>query len=359
MKKIRAHFDIVDILDDAELTSLHRIMLGLSPRDLAEELEEHLELVNVTDVNGQTPLYWAVWREDLVAMRLLLEHGADMGVTTADGYNVLHLIAMASSSDGTEMFSLLCTEAANLPLWKKTLSSWLNEQNIYGLTPWSYAIEYRRTSLLQSFLEYELDLGIRNTFGMSLFHIAAMHADVKMLRFFAEIDLRRVDLLAVNKYGDTALAPVVARLNDAVYWIEAPGYSAEAEEALVKLVAHARKSESRLPRLIYGVKIGEEDYEAGYGLFDRGTDPSSNDHWAKWVDVEEWLGEHTHLDMREAWESDTEESSESDEMGESENGERFFDAVDSTSLCRPSAESAISDQPDRLADKQDVRQRAL
>ena len=53
-----------DFIDEQNYTTLHKIILGLSMRDLEEEICLHPQNVNITDVMGRTPLAWAACRGD-------------------------------------------------------------------------------------------------------------------------------------------------------------------------------------------------------------------------------------------------------------------------------------------------------
>lgn len=80
-----------DSLDLLGFNPLHKIITGLSNQDLEHYLELHPELVNAPDSSGDTPLIWAVRRQDLHVASLLLEYGADVNIKDTRGATALHL----------------------------------------------------------------------------------------------------------------------------------------------------------------------------------------------------------------------------------------------------------------------------
>ena len=79
-----AFFDFNEIMEEQHFTLIHRIILGCSSYNLADALHEVPELIDVADVFGRTPLYWAVLQDDLESMKILLVHGADLGAGAQD-----------------------------------------------------------------------------------------------------------------------------------------------------------------------------------------------------------------------------------------------------------------------------------
>ncbi|KAK3642116.1 hypothetical protein LTR56_010987 [Elasticomyces elasticus] len=65
-------------LDRQQFTPIHLAILGLTDKDMHEVLKACPSDINRTDRQGWTPLCWAVRRGDLVSVRALLDHGADV-----------------------------------------------------------------------------------------------------------------------------------------------------------------------------------------------------------------------------------------------------------------------------------------
>ena len=310
-------FAIHSIMEDEEMTILHGIILGRSNRDLESELSEHPEFVDVPDSQGRTPLHWAFTRQDLQALRILLQSGADISAVTKDGVNVFQMIA--SYINAAEIFDFICMRGLEARWPTRLFSSCLNMLNAYGMCAWHYAIKSSQSNLLKSFLEYGADLSVKTSDRQSLFHIAVMYAEAEMLCSLVTVSLQGVDYLATDMVGDTAMELLLDRLEDDMSWT-APAYSEEDAEALVRLVTHARTFEPRLPQLVYGFRIGEEGVEPHYGLWRLNTGFDIADKWANWVDVENWLEKHGRLDMAESWMVD---------LGDEQT---YYDATDEISL---------------------------
>ena len=85
-----ALFSIGEFVNGPELTSLHRIVIGRSSKALADELRNHLELINVVDSGGRTPLWWAARRENITFAKTLIEQGADIRLANCESRTVIY-----------------------------------------------------------------------------------------------------------------------------------------------------------------------------------------------------------------------------------------------------------------------------
>jgi ankyrin repeat protein len=170
-----------DFVDDQNYTGLHRIVLGLSMRDLEKELYLHPDDINTTDAMGRTPLAWAACRGDeravvtllqhgakvntvdvqcsgvvghaadrdsVTCVRLLLEAGADPDIAAAYGHNVGNPlnVAVRNASD---------------PLILKTLLDFgadVESSGIDGMTPLIHAARKDNASFATLLLEYGADI---------------------------------------------------------------------------------------------------------------------------------------------------------------------------------------------------------
>ena len=66
-----------DNMERRRFTLLHKIVLGLSERNLREELELSTASLDQGDAQQRTSLCWAVIRNDITAVKILLSYGAD------------------------------------------------------------------------------------------------------------------------------------------------------------------------------------------------------------------------------------------------------------------------------------------
>ncbi|KAI1769395.1 ankyrin repeat-containing domain protein [Hypoxylon sp. FL1150] len=69
-----------DWADEQEFTTLHKIVTGLSARDLEAELQEHPEDIDKRDGLGRSPISWAAARGNEKDVMLLLSYGADPNI---------------------------------------------------------------------------------------------------------------------------------------------------------------------------------------------------------------------------------------------------------------------------------------
>ncbi|KAF3225694.1 hypothetical protein TWF106_002210 [Orbilia oligospora] len=83
--------------DALEMTKLHKIVIGIGTGDLKEELKGYLglSLIDKTDKMGRTPLIWAIKRNDLETIGILLQNGADVTKCCKEGHSILiHAISV-------------------------------------------------------------------------------------------------------------------------------------------------------------------------------------------------------------------------------------------------------------------------
>ena len=75
VKSITRNIDS-DYMERRRFTLLHKIVLALSERNLEEELELSTAFLNQGDAQQRTPLCWAVVRNDITAVNILLSYNA-------------------------------------------------------------------------------------------------------------------------------------------------------------------------------------------------------------------------------------------------------------------------------------------
>ncbi|KAK5700068.1 hypothetical protein LTR97_006203 [Elasticomyces elasticus] len=73
-EELDSHVD----LTRRRFTPIHRAVLGLTDESLYDVLDCDHYVVNLTDRDGRTPLFWAVYRGDSATAERLLYHGADV-----------------------------------------------------------------------------------------------------------------------------------------------------------------------------------------------------------------------------------------------------------------------------------------
>ena len=93
-------FDIHDCLESRQLTTLHKIILGLEQRNL----KDYLQICSKSEVDridkaGRTALNWAAIRADLGAVQNLLKANANPNILDRLGTGALHMATWAASPE--------------------------------------------------------------------------------------------------------------------------------------------------------------------------------------------------------------------------------------------------------------------
>lgn len=171
---------MTEVLEDQNFNSLHRIVLGISTRDLATEASEHPELINTVDAQGRSALYWATWRSDVDRVKVLLEAGADGTLRDVEGQSALHLTANTGSA-----------EIARLLLQNDTCRALtcLNMQNNSGYCPWHIAVVHDCVAVLVELVKYNCDFQLRTNFGRSILHLAMRFGSLQAAQSLLKMDL--------------------------------------------------------------------------------------------------------------------------------------------------------------------------
>jgi ankyrin repeat protein len=343
------YVDLEDIIDDQDFTSLHRIILGLTSRNLKEEIQEHPEIVNTTDTMSRTPLWWATHIGDVVSSEILLSFGADPSKGDFEKFGPLHNSAWASSESLVEMLldcgaavtavtvdgrtplhlsnsdndvnvaRILLDHGADCnaqdnegrtPLYRCAMTNSylvvelllqrgadLNIANRGGHYPWQVTVKESSVQVLQVLSRHGCRFSDTRPDLSTVLHIAARYGDIAVAQTLKEIDLSHTDADATDKYGDTAEDDLETRYyGDRLCY----GYnvcSAESYAALKDLIAHVRASNRRVQEV--ADSDGDTDEECSYS--DGGTDDEEERSYSDGDTEDE--EERSFEDAREEWES--------------------------------------------------------
>ena len=90
---LHAMFSETECIERRAFTVLHKIVLGLLPNDLEQQLLGSTASINVRDVSGRTALSLVVVRGNVHAVKTLLRYGADTSIASNSREAPLHSAA--------------------------------------------------------------------------------------------------------------------------------------------------------------------------------------------------------------------------------------------------------------------------
>ena len=150
-----------NIFETLQLSTLHKIVLGLVNLDIEKQLNASTSEINLQDSGGQTPLFWAANRGDVSTVRTLLEYGAKPDLRNMLGKTALHWAIESPTSECTK----LLLEYGAPP----------NARSVFGTTALFYAVWTHDdpANHIEDLLEYNADVNVKNDKGLTPLHYAA------------------------------------------------------------------------------------------------------------------------------------------------------------------------------------------
>ncbi|KAI4254850.1 MAG: hypothetical protein LQ352_002871 [Teloschistes flavicans] len=127
---LREVFNDDSQLDERQFTTLHKVVLGMIGKSLADELDTTTALIDTIDSSGNTPLAWASARGDHSSVALLLDYGASMTIANDVDHKPIHLAAQTGNVDTVR---ILVQRGADI-------NTTVRETN---MTPIHYAAEFQ------------------------------------------------------------------------------------------------------------------------------------------------------------------------------------------------------------------------
>lgn len=194
-------FPLSSCIEALELSYMHKVVLGLLPISIESTLQKPVvDLLNVKDQTGRTPLMWAAWSGDVAAVSALIEAGAEVNEADSLGYTAL-LCAIQSKSEK----SLVCVKAllhAGADISAVT-------QDGYSSSVMHLVAEYNKVAIGQWLIDAGADIHTPNTFtGETPMVRAAARNSVDMIR---RLYTAGASLEETNRYGETPLFAATER----------------------------------------------------------------------------------------------------------------------------------------------------
>ncbi|CAJ2500791.1 Uu.00g036440.m01.CDS01 [Anthostomella pinea] len=144
---------------------IHEIILGLSPKLLADEIRENPGAVYKKDVQGRTALDWATARAQLDDMEILIAHGSNPNVMDITGRTtILHAV----DSHNEDSLRIILQAGAD-PNPKMT-------QGLFRSSPLTSASFGGLAGIIRLLVEFGAEVDICNPEGRTpLYTVASMH----------------------------------------------------------------------------------------------------------------------------------------------------------------------------------------
>lgn len=243
-----------------EFTRLHKVVLGLLPLPVEQEIQQNHDSLNRPDADGRTALQWACARGDEETTALLLRYGADPNKVDCIGQGPLRASLKANTPgclrllladkaievDIRDNWGQTCLIATNYyPSAEHFIPHLLaagadvnaqdhqhatplhaaisdahggnaaavtillrsgadpNIQDPFGSTALHTAIWRNAHKVLPLLLAESPDITLRNTNGESLLHVVARTADALTLHILTKFQLQGLDVESVEREGRT------------------------------------------------------------------------------------------------------------------------------------------------------------
>jgi len=212
-------FSDEEYLDSRQFPPFHKIILGLSGANLAQQLDLTADRIDARDADGRTALSWAAARGDNDAVSQLLRAKADPNIAGHDRRTPLHWAAQSGNSQTLE---ILLRYNANISLrdqWKRTPLQYaacnhndaryleiliahgadVNVQDCHDRTALGYASKHNHYDSVQCLLQNDADPTIADNWGFSPLFEAAKSTHHETLRHLVKYPIRHAEQTIQNQ----------------------------------------------------------------------------------------------------------------------------------------------------------------
>ena len=185
-------------ISDFEFNFLHKVVVGVCPVNLGTVLQSAdrniYAQLDGRDNLGKTPLHWAVARQDMWAIRVLLDAGANINLYTHKGHTSL-MESLVWQEDPECAFAIM---GAGVDLYNKDLD---------GFLPFHHAVCFNRLPVVAKMLEMGVDIEARSTsHGETGLLMAARRNLVSVARYLID---QGAEINAKDDHGFTPLLRAV------------------------------------------------------------------------------------------------------------------------------------------------------
>lgn len=317
------YLDLDERIQDKGFSTLHRIVLGLSPIDLKAQLQTSTADIDLPCSRGRTPLHYGVQQSNTELMKTLLEFGASVHLQDRLGRAPLYCIASRGTTEALEiLLAAISSGRCTIPNAETQVTTrdnmittsnpvddflkfCLEQRTIQGFTALTICAFYKnRTELVRMLLNAGADVDSTqspwSTPVSSPLHFAIQqseHATMKLLlEKKARLDLYDEDMQGTLHYvavfGDLDTIPTIAR-EDKVQYLDAehkdafdytplqafdimrPKFHPEDEsihqqcrQAFLHLLSRTRNGPEYIaPKMSPAEDIGSEDSDDGGDVF--------------------------------------------------------------------------------------------
>ncbi|KAL9119292.1 MAG: hypothetical protein Q9187_004154 [Circinaria calcarea] len=189
-RKLQLMFSDTETLEGFQFTLLHKIVLGILPLNLSIALQGmSRSLINECDSGGRSAIYWAARRGDAKCLKILLEHGADPGISTKKGHSPLHTAAYSGNYSCCRLLLDAHAEVDCRGLCQAT-----------PLITASQQID--AMDIAKLFIDHGADINARNCTGATAILQASFNGRFQLAEYLVE---QGADLHVAENTGDTVV----------------------------------------------------------------------------------------------------------------------------------------------------------
>ncbi|KAL9116731.1 MAG: hypothetical protein Q9187_006741 [Circinaria calcarea] len=224
LESLRALFPGQGLLENSNLSLLHRTVLGLTLINLGTLLDSLSKLaINESDAHGRTALWWATSRGDALTISLLLKYGADANKLTLASSSPLHAAIFVKNhtcinmllntgcivdymdAQGWLPLHHSCYYGSSVDIMKALLGDgiYINSQVRYTeSTPLMLAAQENHIHIMKHLISRGANMNAANVDGECSLHVAISRNRLEVLRLLLQL---KANHLLRTKAGESLL----------------------------------------------------------------------------------------------------------------------------------------------------------